>query len=61
MRGRRQGGAAVSEKHANFIVNEGGATSGDVISLMDDIRSAVNRKFNIELKEEIEILAHQGK
>ncbi|MFA6636065.1 MAG: UDP-N-acetylmuramate dehydrogenase [Candidatus Omnitrophota bacterium] len=61
MRGSREGGAAVSEKHANFIVNEGGATSGDVIRLMNNIRSAVNRKFNLELEEEIEILSLPGR
>ncbi len=56
MKGYRRGAAQVSRKHANFIINTGGATSADVIGLMDDIRDKVRKKFLIELEPEIEIL-----
>lgn len=56
LKGRRRGGAVVSEKHANFIENSGGATAKDVISLMDDMKSAVREKFSVELETEIKIL-----
>ena len=56
LRGRSCGGAKISEKHANFIVNTGGATSKDFKTLLDEISSQVKRKFSIELTPEVEIL-----
>ncbi len=56
MRDEREGGAAVSGKHANFIVNEGNATSRDVSCLVEKIKSGVEKKFGVRLEEEIEIL-----
>ncbi|MGD2279078.1 MAG: UDP-N-acetylmuramate dehydrogenase [Candidatus Omnitrophota bacterium] len=56
MKGARRGDAQVSEKHANFIVNLGSATSRDVRALIDDVRDKVREKFNIELETEIEII-----
>ena len=56
LKGRRVGGAAVSEKHANFIVNVGGATAEDVIQLMDIMRSEVRARFAIELESEIRLV-----
>ncbi|MBL7072377.1 MAG: UDP-N-acetylmuramate dehydrogenase [Candidatus Omnitrophica bacterium] len=56
MKGARRGAAMVSRKHANFIVNTGGASSGDVIALMEDIQKKVKNVFKINLKPEIEIL-----
>ena len=49
------GGAKVSEKHTNFIINAGGATSSDVINLIAEIKKIVKTKFNIKLEEEIRI------
>jgi UDP-N-acetylmuramate dehydrogenase len=54
-KGRRRGGAAVSEVHANFIVNRGGATAADILALKDEIRDAVRRAHGIELEEEVTI------
>ncbi|MGB3057709.1 MAG: UDP-N-acetylmuramate dehydrogenase [Candidatus Omnitrophota bacterium] len=56
MKGVQRGGARVSDKHANFIVNTGKATSEDVVSLIGEIREKVREKFKIELETEIEIL-----
>ena len=50
------GGAQVSEKHAGFVVNRGGATFDDVLRLMDDVRSAVLRTSGVELEPEVKII-----
>jgi UDP-N-acetylmuramate dehydrogenase len=49
------GGAKISEIHANFIVNTGGAKSKDVVFLMETVTKAVKEKFNIVLEPEIRI------
>jgi UDP-N-acetylmuramate dehydrogenase len=49
----RVGGAFVYAHHANFIINTGGATSQDVLSLASDLKQRVKEKFNIELEEEV--------
>ena len=55
-KGLRIGGAEVSTKHANFIVNRGNATFNDIIKLMELVRERVLFKFGIELKPEVLIL-----
>jgi len=52
MKGARVGGAQVSDKHAGFIVNTGGATAGDVLALAEEIKAKVYKKFGIILEEE---------
>ncbi|NQT33369.1 MAG: UDP-N-acetylmuramate dehydrogenase [Candidatus Omnitrophica bacterium] len=56
MKGLSCGGARVSTKHANFIVNTGGANSAEVIKLIDDIRDKAREEFPVELEPEIRIL-----
>jgi UDP-N-acetylmuramate dehydrogenase len=56
LKGTRCGGARVSEVHANFIVNEGGASARDVIALIDKVRMTVRDTHGIELKPEIRFL-----
>jgi UDP-N-acetylmuramate dehydrogenase len=56
LRGARLGGAAISEKHANFIVNEGGATAADVRRLGDRAREAVMAGFGIVLEYEVQFI-----
>ncbi len=56
LKGLRQGGAVVSNEHANFIINDGGATTEDVKTLIEKIRSAVFEKYAILLTEEIRYL-----
>lgn len=55
-KGMRVGGAMVSEKHANFFVNTGGATATDVLSLMAQIKELVHEKFNMDLKLEVRVI-----
>jgi len=52
-KGLRVGGAAVSQLHANVIVNEGGATAADVITLMREMRGRVRERFGVELEPEV--------
>lgn len=55
LKGLQIGGAAVSEKHANFIVAKDGCTSRDVVQLIDTVRKKVCERFGIELQLELEI------
>ncbi len=56
LKGRRVGGASISPTHANFIVNEGGATAADVRALVDLAREAVWTKFGVRLRDEVRYL-----
>ncbi|MCF8142942.1 MAG: UDP-N-acetylmuramate dehydrogenase [Deltaproteobacteria bacterium] len=56
LKGKRFGGAMISDKHANFIVNTGGATAADILSLMNAAREAVMRTAGIALKPEIRVV-----
>ena len=56
LKGLKVGGAEVSEKHANFIVNKGDATAEDIIEIIDKIKEKVKEKYNIELMCEQEII-----
>lgn len=53
LRGKSCGGAQVSEKHGNFIVNKGGATAEDVLRLIDEVRAVVEREKGYRLETEI--------
>jgi UDP-N-acetylmuramate dehydrogenase len=56
LKGRKLGGAMISDKHANFVVNLGGATAQDVLGLMREARQAVKARVGVELKDEILVL-----
>ena len=56
LKGKRIGGAVISKKHANFIVNTGGATAKDVLDLICLIKKAVEDKNGIKLETEIKIM-----
>ena len=60
LKGTAVGGARVSELHGNFIVNEGGATAGDVLALMEQIRLRARQERGIELEPEVQILGREG-
>lgn len=55
-KGWREGAAEVSQKHANFIVNHGGASCSDVLALIDRVREAVREKHGVELETEVHVL-----
>lgn len=57
LKGFQHGGAIVSQKHANFILNFNRATAKDVIELIHIIKKNVSDKFGISLKEEIKIVS----
>lgn len=52
------GGAAVSEKHAGFIINQGGATSQDILALIRHCQRVVFEKFGVKLETEVKILGN---
>jgi UDP-N-acetylmuramate dehydrogenase len=56
LKGYRIGGAKISQKHANFIVNLGKAKAKEVLELIKLIKGEVKRKFGVKLKEEIQII-----
>ena len=56
LKGARVGGAAISPRHANVIVNLGGASAADVLALMVRMRDAVRDRFGITLSPEVELL-----
>jgi UDP-N-acetylmuramate dehydrogenase len=56
LKGTRVGGAVISEKHANFIVNEGHATASDVRGLAERAKKAVALRFGIDLVYEVQFI-----
>lgn len=56
LKGLRSGSAEISEKHANWIVNRGGATAEDVLALMARMEEAVLARFDIRLEREIRVI-----
>jgi UDP-N-acetylmuramate dehydrogenase len=55
LKGERRGGAMISPKHANFIVNTGGATADDILALMALAREKVEERTGIQLEPEIRL------
>ncbi|HEY7671254.1 MAG TPA: UDP-N-acetylmuramate dehydrogenase [Gammaproteobacteria bacterium] len=60
LKGQRRGGAVVSAKHANFIINEGGATAADVEGLIETVRAAVKEQTGVLLELEVRVLGERG-
>ncbi len=56
LKGAVVGGAEVSTKHCNFILNNGHATAADVLALIDEIKTKVYDRFGVALEEEIQII-----
>jgi UDP-N-acetylmuramate dehydrogenase len=61
LKGARRGGAVVSPRHANFIVNEGGATAADVLELAERVRERVARETGVELEWEVRVWKPVGR
>jgi UDP-N-acetylmuramate dehydrogenase len=60
LKGFRIGDAAVSQKHANFIVNYGAASAADVEQLIEHVRATVERMHGVRLKPEVRILGERA-
>jgi len=58
-KGLSRGKAQVSSRHANFIINNGGASAGDILYLIEEIEKRVKKNFGIKLEREIEILGER--
>ena len=56
LKGYTVGGAQVSEKHAGFVINKGGATAEDIRNLVAHIQKTVKEKFDVSLECEIEFV-----
>jgi UDP-N-acetylmuramate dehydrogenase len=54
------GGACVSEKHANFIINGGNARAADIEALIGEVRATVAARFGVQLETEVRILGEAG-
>ncbi len=56
LKGKSIGGAKISSKHANFILNKGNASAADMLALMEFVQEKVLKIFNIKLESEITIV-----
>ena len=59
LKGATEGGAMVSQEHGNFIVNNGDATAGDILRLIDRIRERALGERGIELQTEVQIIGRE--
>jgi len=59
LKGTRVGGAVVSDKHANFIVNEGSATAADMLALIGKIQERVKAERGITLETEVQVVGEE--
>ena len=60
MKGTTHGKAQISQRHANFIVNLGGASAADVVALIVEARKRVHERFGVELELEVELRGDWG-
>lgn len=59
LKGARVGAACVSEIHANFILNEGGATASEVLALVEQVRAGVLKHGGVRLETEVQIIGEE--
>jgi UDP-N-acetylmuramate dehydrogenase len=60
LKGKRVGGAVVSDLHANFILNDRGASADDVEELIELVRDRVEERFGVRLELEVEVVGRRG-
>ena len=60
LKGRRIGGAVVSDKHANFIINDGHARAADVEALIDEVAGEVEKRQGVRLEREVRIIGEMS-
>jgi UDP-N-acetylmuramate dehydrogenase len=58
LKGYKIGGAEISEKHANFIVNTGSATAADILTLMESVRQTVFERHQVNLEPEVIVIGN---
>ncbi len=56
LKGYTRGGAAVSEKHSGFVVNNGGATAEDVMNVIRHVQKTVLEKYGVDLETEVKLI-----
>jgi len=56
LKGFSVGGAQVSEKHAGFVINAGGATTAEILALGEHVEKTVFEKFGVKLEREVRII-----
>ena len=59
LKGLRCGGAQVSEKHAGFLINIGGASASDFLRLMEQVQDRVYARFQVLLEPEVRIVGSE--
>jgi UDP-N-acetylmuramate dehydrogenase len=55
-----QGGAQVSEKHANFIINTGNASAADIETLLNQVQGRVEQLYGVRLESEVRIVGEHA-
>jgi UDP-N-acetylmuramate dehydrogenase len=60
LKGYKIGGAQVSDLHAGFIINAGGATAKDILDLVAYVKKVIKEKYDVELHEEIKYIKERG-
>ena len=60
LKGRRIGGAAISAKHSNFIVNAGGASAADIEALIELAQYTVQQRFGVALEREVRVIGERA-
>lgn len=61
LKGKTHGKAQISKRHANFIINLGGATAADVVALIVEAHNSVHEQFGVDLELEVELRGEWGK
>ncbi|TAM46859.1 MAG: UDP-N-acetylmuramate dehydrogenase [Gammaproteobacteria bacterium] len=60
LKGAREGGASVSDMHANFIVNQNGATAADIERLIARVQAEVHKKSGVQLEPEVRVMGEEA-
>ena len=60
LKGAREGAAEISDLHANFIINRGGASASDVLRLIARARAAVEKQFHVSLETEVRVIGEDS-
>jgi UDP-N-acetylmuramate dehydrogenase len=61
LKGKTYGKAQISQRHANFFINLGGASAADVVALIVEARNRVHEQFGVDLELEVELRGEWGK